>query len=80
MTVQEMDKIVISRIDDAYIAWVRNDSIITPNIDNDISEVPEEHREDTAALFSKEEGKDVLPSYQEWDFEIKLELGIKLIK
>ena len=43
MTVQEIDKIVIFRIDDAYIAWVRNDSIVTLNIDNDISEVPEEH-------------------------------------
>ena len=43
-------------------------------------EVPEEYREDTAVLFNKEEGKDILPPYQEWDHKIKLELGIKLIK
>ena len=43
-------------------------------------EVPEEYREDTAALFNEEEGKDILPPYQEWDYEIKLELDIKLIK
>ena len=65
MTVQEIDKIAISRTDDAYIAWVKNDSIVTLNINNDISEVPEEHREDIIALFSKEEGKDVLPPHQE---------------
>ena len=38
-----MDKIIIFRIDNAYIAWVKNDSIITLNIDNNILEVPEEH-------------------------------------
>ena len=75
-----MDEIVISRIDNTYIAWVKNDSIVTPNIDNDILEVPEEHREDMVALFSKEEGKDVLPPHQEWDYKIKLELDIKLTK
>ena len=50
MTVQEINKITISRIYDAYIAWVKNDSIITPNIDNNILEVLKEHWEDTAAL------------------------------
>ena len=45
-----------------------------------MSEVPEEHREDITALFSKEEGEDVLPSHQEWDYEIKLEPGIKPTK
>ena len=58
-----MDEIVISRIDDAYIAWVRNDSIVTLNIDNDMSEVPEEHREDMVTLFNKEEGEDALPPH-----------------
>ena len=80
MTVQEMDEIIISRIDDTYITQVKNDSIVTLNIDNDISEVPEEHREDMVALFSKEEGEDVLPPYQEWDHKIKLKLGIKPTK
>ena len=75
-----MDKIVISRTDNAYIAWVKNDSIVTLNTDNNISEVPEEHREDITALFSEEEGEDVLPPHQEWDHEIKLELGIKPTK
>ena len=42
--------------------------------------MPEEHREDTAALFSEEEGEDVLPPHQEWDHEIKLESGTKPIK
>ena len=42
--------------------------------------MPKEHREDTVTLFSEEEGKDALPPYQEWDYEIKLELGIKLTK
>ena len=42
--------------------------------------VPEEHWENTVALFNKEEGKDVLPPHQEWDHKIKLELGTKLIK
>ena len=60
-----MDKIVIFRTDNAYIAWVKNDSIITLNTDNDISEVPEEHREDTVALFNKEESEDTLPPHQE---------------
>ena len=80
MTIQEIDKITISRTDNTYIAQVRNDSIITLNTDNDILEVPEEHREDIAALFNKEEGKDTLPPHQEWDYEIKLEPGIRLIK
>ena len=80
MTVQEIDKIATSRIDDAYIAWVRNDSIVTPNIDNDILEVPEEHQKDTTALFSEEEGEDILPPHQEWDHKIKLELDIKPTK
>ena len=65
MTVQEIDEIAISRTDNTYITWVRNDSIITPNIDNDILEVPEEYREDIVALFSEEEGEDVLPPHQE---------------
>ena len=43
-------------------------------------EVPEEYREDIITLFNKKEDEDVLPPYQEWDYEIKLELGIKLIK
>ena len=80
MTVQEINQITISRTDNAYIAQVRNDSIIIPNTDNDILEVLKEHREDTTALFNKEEGKDVLPPYQEWDHKIKLKLDIKLIK
>ena len=63
MTIQEIDKIAISRTDDTYIAWVRNDSIITPNIDNDISEVPKEHWEDIIALFNEEKGKDALPPH-----------------
>ena len=75
-----MDKIVISRIDNAYIAWVKNDSIVTLNIDNNIPEVPKEHQEDTAALFNEEKGEDVLPPHQKWDHKIKLEPGIKLIK
>ena len=75
-----MDKIIISRIDNAYIAWVRNDSIVTLNTDNDILEVLEEYQEDVIALFSEEEGEDVLPPHQEWDHEIKLELGTKPIK
>ena len=73
MTIQEIDKIVTSRTDDAYITQVKNDSIITPNTDNDISEVPEEYREDTAALFNKKKGENTLPPHQEWDYEIKLE-------
>ena len=73
MTVQEMDKIIISRINNTYITQVRNDFIITPNTDNDISEVPEEYREDTAALFNKKKGENTLPPHQEWDYEIKLE-------
>ena len=80
MTVQEMDEIAISRTDDTYIAWVRNDSIVTPNTDNDMLEVSEKHREDAAALFNEEEGEDTLPPHQEWDHEIKLELGIKPTK
>ena len=80
MTVQEIDEIIISRIDDAYITQVKNDSIVTLNIDNNISEVLKEYWEDIITLFSEEEGEDVLPPYQEWDYEIKLELGIKLIK
>ena len=63
MTVQEMDEIIISRIDNAYIAWVKNDSIVTPNIDNDMLEVPEEYQEDIIILFNKEKGEDALPSY-----------------
>ena len=63
MTIQEIDKIVISRIDNTYIAWVKNDSIITPNINNDILEVPEEYQEDTVTLFSEKEGEDILPLY-----------------
>ena len=43
-------------------------------------EVPKEHREDTVTLFNKEKGEDILPSYQKWDYKIKLEPGIKLIK
>ena len=65
MTVQEMDKIIISRIDNAYIAWVRNDSIVTLNIDNNMLEVPEEYQKDIITLFNKEEGENVLPPYQE---------------
>ena len=65
MIIQKIDKIVISRIDNTYIAWVKNDSIITPNIDNNILEVPEEYREDITALFNKEKGEDVLPPHQE---------------
>ena len=80
MTVQEIDEIVISRTDDAYIAQVKNDFIITLNIDNDMLEVPEEYQEDMTALFSEEEGKDILPPYQEQDHEIKLELGTKPTK
>ena len=63
MTVQEMDEITISRIDNAYIAWVRNDSIVTLNTDNDMLEVLKKYWEDTVALFSKEEGEDVLPPH-----------------
>ena len=63
MTVQEIDKIVISKIDNVYIVWVKNDSIVTLNIDNDMSEVLEEHQEDIITLFSEEEGEDVLPPY-----------------
>ena len=80
MTIQEMDEIAIFRTDDAYIAWVRNNSIITPNTDNDISEVLEEHQEDITAVFSEEEGEDILPSHQEWDHKIKLESGTKSTK
>ena len=80
MTIQEIDKIVISRTDNAYIAQVRNDSIVTPNTDNNMLEVLEEHREDTVTLFNKEEGEDVLPSYQEQDYKIKLKLDTKPIK
>ena len=58
-----MNKIIISRIDNTYIAWVKNDSIITPNINNDMLEVSEEYREDIIVLFNKEEGENVLPSY-----------------
>ena len=43
MIIQEIDKIIIFKIDNTYIAWVRNDSIINPNIDINISELPEEH-------------------------------------
>ena len=43
MTVQEIDKIIISRTDNTYIAWIRNDSIVTPNTDNNMSEVLEEY-------------------------------------
>ena len=80
MTVQEINKIIISKTDNAYIVWVRNNSIVTPNIDNNISEVPEEYQEDMITLFNKEEGKDVLPSYQKQDHKIKLESGIKPTK
>ena len=80
MTIQEIDEIATSRIDNAYIAWVRNDSIVTPNIDNTMLEVPEEYQENMIALFSEEEGEDILTPYQEWDHEIKLELGIKPTK
>ena len=65
MIIQEIDEIIISRTDNAYIAQVKNDSIITPNIDNNILEVPEEYQEDIITLFNKKEGKDILPSYQE---------------
>ena len=80
MTIQEINKITTSRTDNAYITQVRNDSIITPNTDNNILEVLEEHQEDTAALFNKKKGEDALPPHQEWDYKIKLEPGIKLIK
>ena len=80
MTIQKIDKIVIFKTDNAYIAQIRNDSIITPNLDNDISEVLEEYQENTVALFNKKEGKDILPSYQKQDYKIKLELGMKPIK
>ena len=80
MTVQEIDKIIISRTDNAYIAQVKNDSIITPNIDNNILEVLEEYQEDMVALFNKKEDKDALPPHQEQDYKIKLELGIKPTK
>ena len=80
MTVQEIDKIIISRTDNAYIAQVKNDSIVTPNTDNNISEVPEEHREDITALFNKKEGEDALPPHQEQDHKIKLKPGIKPTK
>ena len=80
MTIQEMDEITIFRTDNAYIAQVRNDSIVTLNINNDMSEVPEEHREDTITLFNKEESENTLPPYQEWDHKIKLKLGIKPTK
>ena len=80
MTVQEIDKITISRIDNAYIAQVKNDSIVTPNTDNDILKVPKEHWEDIKALFSKEEGEDALPPHQEQDYKIKLESDTKPIK
>ena len=80
MIIQEIDEIVISRINNAYIAQVKNDSIITPNIDNDILEVPEEYQEDMVTLFNKKEGKDILPPHQEQDYKIKLELDIKPIK
>ena len=42
--------------------------------------MPKEHQKDTAALFSEEEGEDVLPPHQKWDHKIKLEPGTKLIK
>ena len=80
MTIQEINKIATSRIDNTYIAWVRNDSIVTSNTDNNMSEVPEEHQKDTAALFSEEESEDTLPPHQEQDHEIKLEPGIKSTK
>ena len=80
MIIQEIDKIVISRINNTYIAQVKNDSIITLNIDNDILEVLEEYREDIITLFNKKKGEDILPSYQEQDYKIKLKLNIKLIK
>ena len=63
MTIQEIDKIVIFKINNAYIAWVKNDFIITLNINNDILEVPEEYQENIITLLNKEEGKNVLPSY-----------------
>ena len=65
MTIQEINKIIISKIDNTYIAWVKNDFIITLNINNNISEVPEEYQKDTVTLFNKKKGKDILPSYQE---------------
>ena len=80
MIIQEIDKIIISRTDNAYITQVKNDSIITPNIDNNILEVPEEYREDIIALFNKKKNKDILPPYQEQDHKIELESDIKLIK
>ena len=80
MTIQEIDKIIISRTDNAYITQVKIDSIVTPNTYNDLSEVLEEYREDIITLFSEKEGKDVLPSHQKQDHEIKLELDTKPIK
>ena len=71
---------MIFKIDDTYIAWVRNDSIITSKTDNDISEVLEEYQEDIITLFNKKDSKNVLPSYQEWDYKIKLKLNTKLTK
>ena len=76
MTIQEIDEIIIFRINNTYIAWVKNDSIITLNIDNNMLEVLEEYWEDIITLFNKEEGEDILPPYQEWDYKIKLKLNI----
>ena len=45
-----------------------------------MSEVPEEYQEDMTTLFNEEEGENTLLPHQEWDYEIKLELGIKLTK
>ena len=80
MTVQEIDKIIISRTDNTYIAQVRNDSIVTLNTDNDMLEVLKEYWEDITALFNKKKGEDVLPPHQKQDHKIKLELGIKPTK
>ena len=43
-------------------------------------EVLEEYRKDIITLFNEEEGEDALPSHQEWDYKIKLKLGIKPTK
>ena len=43
MIIQEINEIIISKIDNTYIAWVKNDSIVTLNTDNDILEVLEEY-------------------------------------
>ena len=42
--------------------------------------MPEEHQEDTVALFNEIEGEDTLRPHQEWDHKIKLEPGTKPTK